>query len=274
MDARSASAQPWSIPALARALLSLAAVIGLIHGAPAAATDLQVAVATNFRVTLEALLTSFAEASGYRGLVSSGSTGQIYAQIRSGAPYDVFLAADAERPRRLEAEGLAVPGTRFTYAIGRLVLWSPSADLSGQGARVLEQARFRHLALANPDTAPYGAAARQVLTRLGLWGKLQGRLVRGQDIGQTYQFVAGGNAELGFIALSQLYLAGHSPQHTYWLVAQNLYDPLLQQAVLLKHGRDNAAARAFLEFLKSETALATIEGYGYGAPERESDSRL
>jgi molybdate transport system substrate-binding protein len=237
----------------------------LAYSAPSHAVDLRIAVAANFRVTADALLKHFTQRSGYSGTLSSGSTGQLYAQIRQGAPFDVFLAADADRPRLLESQGLAVPGTAFTYAVGKLVLWSPGRDLSEDPTALLE-GNFRHLALANPDTAPYGAAARQVLQHLGLWSKLRSRVVQGQDVGQTYQFIATGNAELGFVALSQLRLAGQvSPRHC-WVVPQRLYRPLEQQAVLLKRARDHAAARSFLEFLRGERARDLIRRDGYGTP--------
>jgi molybdate transport system substrate-binding protein len=248
-----------------RLVLAALAVALFVFRPPAHAVGLHVAVATNFRVTVEALLTRFADTSGRGATVSAGSTGQLYAQIRQGAPFDVLLAADAERPRRLEAEGLAVPGTRFTYAMGRLVLWSPDRDL--HDARSFLQSRdFRHIALANPDTAPYGAASREVLQHLGLWEPLQSRIVQGQDVGQTYQFVATGNAELGFVALSQVRLGRQPAPRHYWLVPQDLYQPLRQQAVLLRHAEHNPAAKAFLAFLQSDPARRLIEQAGYEVP--------
>jgi molybdate transport system substrate-binding protein len=219
-----------------------------------------VAVATNFAATARALGEAFRAASGHEAVVSDGSTGKLYAQIAGGAPFEVFLAADAERPRRLEAEGHAVAGTRFAYALGRLVLWSPDpARVTGPEALA---GAFRHLAIANPELAPYGAAAREVLARRGLWERLAPRLVRGEDVGQAYQFVATGNAELGFVALSQLAPGAGSR----WLVPADAYTPVEQHAVLLAPGRGDPAAAAFLAYLRGPDARARIERAGYGVP--------
>lgn len=240
----------------ARALL-----LAALATAPAArAGEVHVAVATNFAATARALGAAFAQEHGDTVVVSEGSTGKLYAQIVNGAPYEVLLAADAERPARLEAGGQAIAGTRFPYALGQLVLWSPDAGRV-EGASAL-RGDFRHLAIANPELAPYGAAARDTLRRLGLWEALAPRLVRGEDIGQTYQFVATGNAELGFVALSQVAGAGGSR----WLVPADHHAPLEQQAVLLGPGRDDGAARAFLGFLRSDAARRTIAAAGYALP--------
>jgi molybdate transport system substrate-binding protein len=236
-------------------------LLALASGARAG--EVHVAVATNFAKTAHAVAEAFAAGTGHRALVSDGSTGKLYAQIVNGAPFEVFLSADAERPRRLEAEGHAVPGSRFTYALGRLVLWSPDpARVTGE--EVLRRDDFRHLAIANPELAPYGAAAQQVLEKLGLWEKLEPRLVRGEDVGQTFHFVATGNAELGFVALSQVTDQGGSR----WVVPGDRFAPLEQQAVVLGHGRDDVAARAFLDFLRGDAARAMIEKAGYGLPAR------
>ncbi len=241
-------------------LLLLVIVSGCCRALPAA--ELHVAAASNFSPVLEALIPDFAARTGHRVIVSYGASGTLYAQIRNGAPFAVLLSADAQRPQRLEAEGLAVPGSRFTYALGRLVLWSPSPQRVDAAGKVLAGGEYRFLAIANPDTAPYGAAARAVLEALGLWPAVQGRLVQGENIGQTFQFVASGNAELGFVALSQT--IGHGGSR--WVVPPDLYPPIGQQAVLLTAGRDNPAARAFLDFLQSETARQQIAGAGYGLP--------
>jgi len=227
----------------------------------ATADEVRIAVATNFAATMSALIERFEARTGQRILASAGSTGSHYAQIRNGAPFDAFFAADDERPRLLEEEGLIVPGSRFRYAVGRLALWSPRPGYVDEGGRVLEEGGFRFLAIANPDLAPYGAAARDVLVARGLWDALQPRLVRGQDIGQTYQFVATGNAELGFVAWAQLARQEPEVQGSYWLVPDSLHEPIAQEAVLL---RDLPGARAFAEFVQGPEARDIIRSHGYG----------
>ena len=229
--------------------------------AESAADEITVAVATNFAGAMNALVERFEATSGHDVLVSSGSTGGHYAQIKNGAPFEAFFAADTERPRLLEAEGLAVPGSRFLYAVGRVALWSARANYVDADGRVLEVGDFRHLAIANPELAPYGAAARDVLTARALWDRLQPRLAMGQDIGQAYGFVQTGNAELGFVAWAQLKQPGREIAGSYWLVPESLHRPIEQEAVLL---RDVPAARALLEFMKSSEAREIIRGYGYG----------
>lgn len=237
-------------------------VLTLLGGIGAArAEDVHVAVAANFTAAAKQLAAEFAAQSDHRALLSVGSTGKLYAQIAHGAPFQVFLAADQERPARAEREGLAVPGTRFTYATGRIVLYSrePAAIDPQHPRKALEQAR--RLAIANPRTAPYGRAAVQALERLGLYQPLAERLVTGENIAQTYQFVVTGNAPLGFVAQSQV--SGETPGST-WLVPQALHDPIAQDAVLLAPGADSAAARAFLAFLRGPKARAVMAAYGYG----------
>jgi molybdate transport system substrate-binding protein len=227
------------------------------------ADQVSVAVAANFTDTSRRLAPLFEQASGHRLKISYGSTGKLYAQIANGAPYEVFLAADTARPQKAEQAGLAVPGSRFVYARGRLVLWSTKADLFETGEPYLQASGFAHLAMANPKTAPYGLAARQVLEHLGLWSSLQAKLVRGDSIAQTFQFVATGNAEAGFVADSQV-KGWQGEAGSSWLIPQDDYEPIEQAAVLLQKGADRPAARAFLEFLKGDAARAVIEGYGYG----------
>jgi len=242
----------------------LAAVsLMLVLAAPAPASPLRVAVASNFRHAMEALADRFENDTGQTLTLAFGSSGKHYAQIRNGAPFDAFFAADSERPRRLEEEGAAVPDTRFTYARGRLLLWSARAGYVDEHGEVLRTGSFRHLAIANPDLAPYGAAARETLTALGLWEGLQDRLVRGENIGQTYQFVSSGNAELGFIAQSLLAWPGHPATGSWMIVPQSLYRPIEQQAVLL---RDSEAGRAFMDYMRTPAAGALIREYGYEAP--------
>jgi len=228
------------------------------------AADLHIAVATNFNRTATALARSFEQQNEHSVRLVFGSTGKHFAQITHGAPFEVFFAADERRPALLEKNGLAVPGTRFTYAQGRLVLWSPDAERVDTKGDVLINGDFRKLAIANPKLAPYGFAAREILQAHGLWKKLQPRLVRGENIGQTYQFIRTGNAQLGFIAAAQIFTDGNLPDTgSYWVPPQSLYTPVIQQAVLIK---DTPAARAFIRFVKSDIARKIIQQHGYDTP--------
>lgn len=221
-----------------------------------------VAVASNFAAPMKQLAAQFEQATGHTLTISTGSTGKFYAQIRHGAPFDVLLAADDETPARLMREGDAVQ--RQTYAIGRLVLWSDRTGYIDGSDAVLRQNRFRRLAIANPKLAPYGAAAIEALAKLKLTDNVQGKLVIGENIAQTYEFVASGNADLGFIALSQVMQDGKLTGGSAWLVPASLHAPIRQDAVLLKRGENNAAARALFDFLKSPAAALTItRSYGY-----------
>ncbi|MSO73855.1 MAG: molybdate ABC transporter substrate-binding protein [Alphaproteobacteria bacterium] len=247
------------------------ALAGSLFAARGHADEIAVAAAANFLDPLKALAAPFERATGHRLKFSTGSTGELYTQIRNGAPFDVFLAADQERPALTETEGLAVAGTRFTYAIGRLVLWSADATMIGpDGGETLRTAAFRQLAIANPKTAPYGKAAVQALSRLGLYDALESKFVWGQSLSQAYQFVALGSAELGFIAASQLRPAEPSGQApgSHWLVPEALYDPIRQDAVLLKHGAGNEGARTFLDFLKGSESRQIIKASGYHSANR------
>ena len=221
-----------------------------------------VAVAANFLVPMQAIAAAFEDETGHELVLVPGSTGQLYAQILNGAPFDVFLAADAERPALLADDGLAVVGSRFTYARGRLVLWSadPGA-LDDRGIERLADGDFRHLAIASPELAPYGAAARQVLERLGLWEAYRPRIAVGQSIGQAFAMAATGNAELGLVALSQA-LAWDDPA-SYVTVPPELHEPIEQDAVLLGRGADNAAAIALVEFLQSAETRRIVRDAGY-----------
>ena len=242
-----------------RPLLLLALLLAL----PVAhAGEARVAVAANFTAAAGAIEHAFEAGGDHRITVSTGSTGGLYAQIRHGAPFHVFLAADARRPRLLAEQGTAVAGSRFTYAHGRIALWSPRTGYV-TGPNTLRASRFRHLAMANPRTAPYGLAAKQALRSLGLWRELQGRLVRGENIAQTHQFVASGNAELGFVALSQISGPNRPAEGSRWLVPASHHAPIRQQAVLLERGAGNRAARAFLDFLRGPEAAAITHDYGY-----------
>jgi molybdate transport system substrate-binding protein len=249
------------MPALFPRLL-LATATMLITG-QATAAEIRVAVASNFTSAISVIAGGFEEDTGHKVLLAFGSTGKHYAQIRNGAPFDAFFAADVRRPKLLEQEGLAVPGSRFTYAVGKLVLWSPDTAYVDAQGNVLEQSEFRHMAIANPKLAPYGLAAREVLQSRGLWDEMNSRLVRGENIGQAFQFVASGNAELGFVALSQLKRPGYEIKGSHWDVPAELYTPIEQQAVLLK---DTDAARAFMSFVRSDEAIRIIRDHGYEIP--------
>ncbi len=230
----------------------------------AQAGEVQVAVASNFISPLKEIQTRFEKETGHRMVLISGSTGKLFAQIKHGAPFDLLLAADALRPRLLEEEGFAVRGSRFTYAVGRLTLWSASPDrVKGEGAKIFQQSTFNYLAMANPKTAPYGRAAMQALKKLGVWGKVQGKLVKGENIGQTFQFVATGNAELGLVALSQIRDPKNRKKGSRWEVPPELHDPIHQDVVLLKRARDNPAALAMMGFIRGPAARKIISGYGY-----------
>jgi len=250
---------------LIRTFLFALLVFFYIFLTTASAGEVRIAVAANFISTLNDLALQFERESGHTTLISSGSSGKFYAQITHGAPFDVFLSADSTRPQLLEKEGLAVPGSRFTYAVGRLALWSADPHmLKDDGPTVLANGRFEHLAIANPKTAPYGAAAKHVLEQLGSWNLLKDRIVQGENIGQTFQFVFSHNAQLGFVALAQVLDPKIHGAGSRWDVPEHLHEPLAQQAVLLTNGQDNGAALAFLDFVKGPTARSIIERFGYG----------
>jgi len=230
---------------------------------PSWADTLQVAVAANFTAPFQALVPLFEQATGHQAVGAFAATGKLYAQIRHGAPFDVLLAGDSATPRRLIEEGEGVPGSRFTYATGKLVLWSAQADYLDGTPAALHAGKFRHLAIAQPHVAPYGLAALQTLEQLGLRDHLAERLVEGQSISQTQQFIASGNAELGFIALAQVYRDGRISSGSAWQVPANLHTPLHQDALLLNRGRDNPAAQAWLDFLQSPQAVEVIRAFGY-----------
>jgi molybdate transport system substrate-binding protein len=227
------------------------------------ADEVSVAVAANFTDAMRDITPLFEKTTGHTVKVSFGSTGKLYAQIEHGAPFEVFLAADGKRPMRAESEGLAVAGSRFTYAMGKLALWSPKEGSFTDAEAFLKKAEFKRAAIANPKTAPYGMAAQQVMEYLGIWKRVRSKLVRGDSIAQTFQFTATGNVEVGFVALSQV-TAWKKSKGTMWEIPQDYYAPIAQQAVLLKKGSDNPAAKAFLDFLKGAEAHGVITGYGYG----------
>lgn len=240
---------------------------GLWFAAPLSfAAQVHVAVAANFSAPLQAIAQAFEQETGHQVLASYGATGQFYTQIKNGAPFEVLLAADQARPVKLEDEGEAVPGSRFTYALGTLVLWSAQDNYVDDEGAVLVNNAFRHVAIANPKAAPYGLAAMQVMQHLGLMQQLKPKIVEGQSVAQTLQFVASGNAALGFISLSQVYKDGKLTSGSAWLIPQEMHAPIKQDAVVLTKGKDNPVARAFAEYLKSPTAVAIIQSYGYQLP--------
>lgn len=230
---------------------------------PAHAEQVAVAVAANFTAPMQQIAEAFEKDTGHKAVLSFGATGKFYAQIVNGAPFEVFLSADDETPAKLEQEFLAAPHTRFTYAIGTLVLWSAKADTVDPNGAVLRTGEFRHLSLANPKTAPYGAAAIETMKQLGVLDKLQARIVQGENISQAHQFVATGNAELGFVALSQVFKDGKLTSGSAWIVPNKLYSPIRQDAVLLAKSSKNAAARALIDYLKTPKAREVIKSYGY-----------
>jgi molybdate transport system substrate-binding protein len=234
-----------------------------IAAVAAQAGEVQVAVAANFAGPMGSIGRAFTASTGHTLKVSSGATGKFYAQIVAGAPFDVLIAADDETPRRLVAEGHAVAGSAFTYAIGRLVLWSARPGYVDEQGAVLASATFTHLAIANPKVAPYGRAALEVLKARGLADAVAPKLVTGESIAQAHQFVSTGNAELGFVALSQIVMPGQPTPGSHWLVPAQLHGQIRQDAVLLKPGEKNAAAVALLAFLRSAPAQTVIRSYGY-----------
>jgi len=242
----------------------LAALI-LFTQQAARAEEVVAAVAANFAAAMSRIEPAFEKASGHQLTVVLGSSGKFLQQIQQGAPFDVFLSADAERPEMLARSGLGVPDTRFTYAIGRLALWSPDPMAFTDGQDYLKASAFRHLAIANPAVAPYGLAARRTLEQLGLWTGLQNKVVQAEDIGQVYALAASGNAEAAFVAYSAV-IAGGRPG-SEWLISQDLYPPLRQDMILITRARSNPAALALLEFMKTPPAREVIQSLGYTLPE-------
>lgn len=239
---------------------AFAGLVLLLVAGPALAAETQVAVAANFTEPAKEIAAAFAAKTGHKAILSFGSSGQFYTQITHGAPFEVFLSADADRPKRMEQEGQAIPGSRFTYAIGQLVLWSKTPGLVDDKGAVLSGGGFNKLSIADPTAAPYGVAAIQTMTRMGVYARVQPKIVKGSSITQAYQFVQSGSAELGFVALSQVI---NDPSGSRWQVPASMHAPIDQQAVLLWTGDKNAAARAFITFLKGPEARQIIARYGY-----------
>jgi len=261
--ARSGAASGLTGEVVTRRLPLIGALLALVVATvttPALAADTQVAVAANFTEPAKEIAAAFTAATGHKAILSFGSSGQFYAQMAHGAPYEVFLSADADRPKAAERDGLGVPSTRVTYAIGRLVLYSKTPGLVDDGGAVLKSGKFAKLSIADPGAAPYGAAAVQTMQALGVYAQVKPKLVQGSSINQAYQFVASGAADLGFVALSQVI---NEPGGSRWLVPASDHRPIDQQAILLFTGQKNPAAAAFLKFLKSPQAVAIIKRYGY-----------
>ncbi|MBD8682585.1 molybdate ABC transporter substrate-binding protein [Pseudomonas sp. CFBP 13719] len=241
-------------------LLALGAAMALNS---AYADEVQVAVAANFTAPIQAIAKAFEADTGHKLVAAYGSTGQFYTQIKNGAPFEVFLAADDSTPAKLESEQETVPGSRFTYATGTLALWSAKPGYVDAEGAVLKGNSYQHLSIANPKAAPYGLAATQVLAKMNLTQVTQPKLVEGQNITQAFQFVSTGNAELGFVALSQIFKDGKVEQGSAWIVPAALHDPIKQDAVILNKGRDSDAAKALMQYLKGPAAAAIIKSYGY-----------
>ncbi len=238
-------------------------ILSLLTVATARADEVQVAVAANFTGPMQVIATLFERDTGHKASLAFGATGKFYAQIANGAPFEVLLSADDETPARLVREGLAVTGTSFTYAIGKLVLWSTNLKLVDDKGEILKKGGFKHLAIANPKTAPYGAAAMQTMSKLGVVNNLKPLFVQGENIAQTHQFVSTGAAELGFVAYSQVIKNGQVGSGSGWVVPGNLYDPIRQDAVILSKGKDKPAATALLNYMKGQKAQDVIKSFGY-----------
>ncbi|MCG6932030.1 MAG: molybdate ABC transporter substrate-binding protein [Gallionella sp.] len=244
---------------------AIAALCALMSS-PVFAAGVNAAVASNFSAPMKQIAALFEQQSGDTIKLSFGSTGKFYAQIRGGAPFDVFIAADTATPQRLDQAGLTVNGSRFVYALGKLVLWSAQPNFVDDKGRVLRNGDYEKLAIADPKLAPYGMAAKQTLEKLAMWNSIRDKLVMGENITQAYQFVATGNAELGFVALSQVMRDGKVSAGSSWLVPPDMYRPIRQSAVLLAVAKDKPAAQAFLDFMKNDKAAAVIRSYGYALP--------
>lgn len=241
---------------------------GSLMGAATQAGEVMVAVAANFTAPMQKIAQAFEQDTGHKAQLAFGATGKFYAQIKNGAPFAVLLAADDETPARIEKEGLAVAGTRFTYATGRLALWSKSPNLVDDKGEVLRsnslnKIGIHKIAIADPKLAPYGIAAMEVINKMGVQAVVTPKLVQGESIGQAYQFVSTENAQLGFVALSQISFDGRITQGSAWVVPQSMHTPLKQDALLLNPGKDNAAAHALLKYLQADKAKTIIRQYGY-----------
>ena len=248
-------------PLLHRTLTALGLAALMLPGAHAG--EVSVAVAANFTAPMQKIAAQFEQDTGHKAVLSFGATGKFYAQIKNGAPFGILLAADDTTPEKIAREGLGDGATRFTYAIGQLVLWSKQPGYVDAEGKVLQKTDWQHIAIANPKLAPYGLAAMQTLDKLGLTAQVQPRVVTGENIGQTYQFAASGNAQLGFVALSQVMEDGRLREGSAWVVPGNLHEPIRQDAIVLKPGQGSEAAAALMQYLRDDKARAVIKSYGY-----------
>ncbi len=230
---------------------------------PCQSAEVNAAVAANFAAPMQRIAMAFEQETGHKPILSFGSTGNLYAQIRNGAPFQILLSADSQTPAKLESEGLGLTGSRFTYAVGTLVLWSKQPGFVDEKGDVLRVGKFERIAIANPKLAPYGVAALQTLTQLGVLSSVQPKLVQGENIAQAFQFVATENAQLGLVALSQVMVDGKIAQGSAWIVPSKLHAPIAQDAILLVKGRDNPAAAALMRYLQSDRVKTIIRSYGY-----------
>ncbi len=240
------------------ALMLCLAATGLVH-----ADEVQIAVAANFAAPMKEIAARFEQETGHKVLSTVGATGKFYAQIKNGAPFEILLAADDETPAKLEKEGAGAPGTRFTYAIGKLVLWSAQPGVVDDKGDVLKKTSYEHLSIANPKLAPYGAAAVETMKKLNVYGAIEPKLVVGESIAQAQQFIASGSAQLGFVAMSQVVEGGKLKSGSAWVVPAGLYSPIRQDAIALDKGKGKPAVDAFLKYLKSDPAKVVIRSYGY-----------
>ena len=247
-----------SVPNL---ILWIATLVSL--SLPCQSAEVNAAVAANFAAPMQRIAMAFEQETGHKAILSFGSTGNLYAQIRNGAPFQILLSADSQTPAKLESEGLGLTGSRFTYAVGTLVLWSKQPGFVDEKGDVLRVAKFERIAIANPKLAPYGVAALQTLTQLGVLSSVQPKLVQGENIAQAFQFVATENAQLGLVALSQVMVDGKIAQGSAWIVPSKLHAPIAQDAILLVKGRDNPAAVALMRYLQSDRVKVIIRSYGY-----------
>ncbi len=238
-------------------------VMGLFLAVPVRAEEVTVAVAANFTAPMKQIAADFEKATGHKVVLSFGASGKFYAQIKNGAPFQLFLSADDEKPAQMEKDGLTVPGSRFTYAVGTLVLWSSKPGFVDPKGEVLSKGTYNKVSIANPRLAPYGAAAIEVLTKQGLLAAVQPKFVQGESITQTFQFVSTGNADLGFVALSQVMKDGKISSGSAWVVPGALHSPIRQDAVLLLKGKGNPAAEGLANYLKTDKVKVLVRTYGY-----------
>jgi molybdate transport system substrate-binding protein len=246
-----------------RHIIHLCAYVIFVVAANAQAAEIKVAVASNFANTLKEIAVEFQRDTGHQLAITPGATGKFYAQISHGAPFDVFLSADDETPRKLAQEGKAIAASQFTYATGRLALWSPSPDLVDKNADILKTDKFKYIAIANAKVAPYGQAAVQTMQKLGVLSKIEPRVVQGESIAQTFQFVSTGNAQLGFVALSQIFENGKIKTGSAWIVPEEMHEQLKQDAVVLQSCKNTSACQALMDYLKSEKIKKMMSSYGY-----------